>query len=109
MESKNWCGWRTLTEIIIVNYFVKNNIPETQQFTNKELFEEYREVIHKIRPSNVDITGTINQELQLLVRTGSLTRPVRGIYKIIPESYLMKRIYYKKFEMEFEILYNEIQ
>ena len=107
MSSKYWVGWRVLTEVLIVDYFIKNNISESKSFTTGDLIEKYHTTIRLLRPSNVDIRTTINQQLHELVMRNCLTKTIRGIYIITPQSTLMDKIYAKRFELEFEGIHNQ--
>jgi len=101
MQNNPWVSWRVLTEILIVDYFIKNNLSELESFTTDNIIKQYLNIIRGMRPKNLDVRATINVELHELIRTGNLIKTLRGIYKIAPESTLMRKLYAKRFEIEF--------
>lgn len=105
MSSKYWVNWRTFTEICIIDYFIKNGLHELESFTTANLIDSYRKTMNIMRPCNVDIRATINIELNGLVKSDDLVKPIRGIYNIAPGGKLMHKLYAKKLELEF----NQIQ
>lgn len=101
MSSQHWLSWEALTEICIIDYFISNDLHELQSFTTANLIDGYGSTLRKMRPDNVDIRATVNIQLNELIKSNNLVKPVRGIYNIAPGGQLMYKLYAKKMELEF--------
>ena len=99
--KNHWIGWRVFTEILIIDFFISEEKSELESFRTNDIVKKYGNIVRKIRPTNIDISATINMELHEMIRQGQLVKPIRGLYNIKPGSRLMENIYIKKFENYF--------